>query len=712
MCWYDAAVRWGEDRAAIAARLLVTGANVAAGIILPDDPVKQEVYGDATTCSSFEHIPPILPVLPELEGGEEEVNERRPLLIPGKETLYQRVLARKTLQLRDSPSVATAPRSKAIPPLTILYLFAEKEVDNEFWFEVGFDLKGTNSGWVAARDLTFWNQSIVMTFAPRSERNQVLFFGDREEALLNNVQAAKQDYKQLHKGYCAGDPTTTDMIVAVEPRGYADPSQGFYFFPILRSETIRMRNGQRGKLMQVAAISQSIPGGAQAKAMDTDRCGRGADVNPDRRPSLVGAAQPHFGLVFVIDTTVSMQPYIDGVRRVLENTMTRIRQDVQDARISIAVVGYRDSLEATPGLEYLTKVHSDFVPSHRQNELVKVFRTMTEARVSSRNYREDAMSGIERALDNGRGLDWSDKDAGIIVLITDASAREAGDPLSGSGKNPDELAVQAKETNRHIVTIHLRTPGGQTNNDWERAMAQYRQLATTLEQEVAVSYIPVEGGDLERYDNVIETALNTIMADLQGRQSGEPTDQVDQPTQKIVSRLARAMRLAYQGRVEGASPPEVFQAWVADRDPITPSLQAFEIRVLLSKNQLSDLHQALKAILEAADQGKLTSKGFFNRLRSTTAVMTRDPKKIARLGDVGRIDELLEGLPYRSSILNITEDIWLGWGAERKQSFINSLTSKILAYRKYHDNADLWTSFEGQDGSGEAYYAIPLKLMP
>ena len=64
--------------------------------------------------------------------------------------------------------------------------------------------------------------------------------------------------------------------------------------------------------------------------------------------------------------------------------------------------------------------------------------------------------------------------------------------------------------------------------------------------------------------------------------------------------LGYAMQLEFLGRRGGTRAPEVVTSWVSDMDLVQPDTPSFQIAVLLTKNQLSDLHQRLKVILDQA----------------------------------------------------------------------------------------------------------------
>ena len=107
--------------------------------------------------------------------------------------------------------------------------------------------------------------------------------------------------------------------------------------------------------------------------------------------------------------------------------------------------------------------------------------------------------------------------------------------------------------------------------------------------------------------------------------------------------------------------PALFNAWLVDRDPCQPEERAVDVRVLLTRDQLSDLHDVLSRILERAEQGALAPQSFLDQLRGLAAIVSRDPQAVKRrppgrgheLADLGYMREYIEDLPYQSEVMNL-----------------------------------------------------------
>ncbi len=187
--------------------------------------------------------------------------------------------------------------------------------------------------------------------------------------------------------------------------------------------------------------------------------------------------------------------------------------------------------------------------------------------------------------------------------------------------------------------------------------------------------------------------------------------------ERRIGEAGRAMQLAYLGRQAGTKAPSLFEAWIADRDLTDPSIATFSVRVLLSKNQLSDLKSALEAILEAGESTRMSPSQFFGQLQTAAALLSRNPEEVGRaqvkkLADLGVLGEYLDDLPYRSKVMEITEDDWLSWSLGQQREFLDELRSKVRLYEDFNDEVSLWVALDGGRVPGDAVYPVPLIALP
>jgi hypothetical protein len=181
--------------------------------------------------------------------------------------------------------------------------------------------------------------------------------------------------------------------------------------------------------------------------------------------------------------------------------------------------------------------------------------------------------------------------------------------------------------------------------------------------------------------------------------------------------MGHAMQLAYLGEKQGTQAPNVFTAWVLDRDLANPSRPTTEVRVLVTKNELSDMSATVQAIVDAANQSHISPTNMFEQLRSVAATMGRDPSQLnqsdqTNIAELGLIGEYLEGLPYQSDVLNLDEQTWKSWSAAQQQQFIRNLSGKLALYRSFNADLDRWVALAPDADAGDNVYPVPLEALP
>ena len=169
--------------------------------------------------------------------------------------------------------------------------------------------------------------------------------------------------------------------------------------------------------------------------------------------------------------------------------------------------------------------------------------------------------------------------------------------------------------------------------------------------------------------------------------------------------------------VESPGLPELIDAWAIDRDLEHPTSKSLEVRVLLTKNQLSDLQSALKEIVQVGIATETSRSQFFDQLRSAAATLSRDPTKVGHAGatnlkEMGLLGEYLDDLPYRSRVLSLSEEAWNRWTIGEQVAFMDDLEAKIRLYQSFHDDTDAWVTLDKGAAPGDAVYPVPLSALP
>ena len=645
----------------------------------------------------------ILVVKPETA----RADSRRALLMPGKKTLYQRVITHPGAHLYAGSSSASAVRKVWVRPFTAYYVFDRAQTDEIQWLEVGLSSTGAPEGWIEESKTSPWLQALTLKFTERTGRQPVLFFKDIED--LEAVAAAPDPagrYRALLTKFSditsANGQGTSDLpIIAAEPTEEAVYRDQFYLIPIF--QTVELFEGV--KFLQVASID---PGSGELP-LDLDL---------------------KTAIAFVIDTTISMKPYIERTRESVRQIYATIEERGLADKVAFGLVGYRNSMENAPELEYVSRVYSDLRTATDRDAFERALASMEEAEVSTHSFNEDAFAGLNTALEH---LDWGPYHSRLIFLITDAGAIRNDDPYSSTGMNANAIADMAAAAGVKIFALHLKTPQGarETPNNHNYARKQYKTLTRQSDPTIGDLYVPIDAKDattgVSGFGKVVEDVAGQMVALVQATASGqrlaiddtdisEPGDVAAQAVKKAAI-LGYALQLDFLGRKEAARAPRVVTSWVSDMDITRPDIPTFEVTILLTKNQLSDLHHRLKIILDNAQRTKRTgARDFFQSILSAATQTSWDPTRFSQrpnqnLGQLGFLGEFLDDLPYRSNIMRLTEEDWYRLSVGEQQAIVDDIKSKIRRYEAYHNDVSNWVSF-GPGEPGQSVYRVPLGMMP
>lgn len=626
----------------------------------------------------------VKPLAADSDGGQ------RPLLMAGKKTLFQRVLSKPGAKL--SSEAGGAP-GKALPAFSVLYVYQRKDVDGSPWLRIGAATDGRSDGWLPAAQVSDWKQSLVLKFTERSGRAPVMFLRQpgEVEKLLADPAAAKNLLLKAQK-----NPEDNQQVLALESTASAVPQNQFYLLPIFDAKESFDENGQPVQLLNVASID---PGTAAAKP-----------ATP-----LINANADAFrtAVVLVVDTTVSMQPYIDQVRDVVHELQTRIAERGELDSVSFGMVGFRSSVKKTPGLEYVAKTLITLDQGRDPQRFLDMARQVKASTVSSHSFNEDAFAGVMQAVE---GMDWSGYGGRLILLVTDAGALRKNDPFAATQMNEAEVRQAALGKQIKIYALHLRTDAGKKTHGG--AESQYRILTADANPRIGDLYTAVPGGDVRKLGERVDE-IGTVFANLvhQVRSNTPQPVPLLSSAPSLADKSAAvgyAMHMDFLGHKGASQAPQLVSAWTADRDLTNPALPAFQVCVMLTKLQLNDLQQSLKLIVDAARKTQTSPRDFFQEIASASAYMSRDPQALRKggnLADGGILGEYLEGLPYRSKSLNMTQDLWLSLSVAEQEDFIDELDSKIRLYETFHNDVANWVRF-GDAEPGDALYRVPLSTLP
>lgn len=615
---------------------------------------------------------------------------QRPLLLEGTETVYQRVLTKPGALLRGAPDGAVQDQLPAFQPL---YVYA-RQGD---WLAIANSNAGGPTGWIAEAEAVEWRQNIVGAFTNRASRERQFFF-DTEEQLrwLMGHEALLQVQERLLAQAEAGIIDGAEGVVAIEPEEFVNIREELYLMPILDFvEDLHPVNYEDVLLMQVASVPKEA-----AKPATPEKKGTAGEFD--------------VGIVFVLDTTQSMEPYIAATQAVLQNTVRDIAGTEIGELVNFGAIGFRDSTDAVPELEYRTRTLIPLTRRQDQSPVVAAIASATDvARANSPGFNEDSLAGVEDAID---AIDWDQMgvgdpiDARYVILVTDAGPKDPRDPNARSEIGVAELQADAEGRNIVVMTLHLKTPAGASGNH-DYAASRYRTLSRFAGREY---YFPIEGGSQEAFAATAQR-LVTALTDHVRVARGQEAVLGDDETGDDLLALGRAMRLAYLGSTRGTQAPSVIEGWVSDKAVEAPRETVIEPRLLVTKNELATMAELLDNLVRLGEQSRDTQDAysFFGQVRGVIADMAQNPDRLVNpdTETLGGALEYLERLPYQSTLLQMTEDRW-GQSAMLRRSVIDGMRQKLTQYRKWLFDPTVWTALYEGAPDGELVYAMPFDVLP
>lgn len=617
----------------------------------------------------------------------------RPLLLPNKTSLFRRIITHPGAMLSQQPDAQGA---KPIPGFEVFYVYPPDGGTNG-WIQVGRASDGQVDGWIEAAKTIEWRHTLIGAFTNPTGRQRALFLDTKEAErdLLLDPDAGAAAQRMLAEAE-AHKPT---HVKAAEPPAWANIDERFYLLPILSATAIEREFPPAVRLLEVISVPDKPP--------------------QDKKPFKAA-------VVFLIDTTVSMQPYIDATRNVLRRIVAKVRESEMRDSFRFGLVAYRDSLEDRPGLEYAAKVYAKPDFSQPADQIMSAIAEVRQAKVSSAGFIEDPIGGLKTTFDE---IDWPSFSEGFrhVLLITDAGARAADHPHSVTHLGIPEIKALGDQKGISISVFHLLTEAGAQANDHEPARKQYVELTKLNAQADRYYAVPpaespsrfVTPGEYEIQGDHYAQRLLTAAAKI----TGQLPPALEAPRGPAARRmteqfpiLEEAMRLAYLGQTTQATVQEqLVHTWTTDRDLKTPALTSIGIRVLLTKNQLSDLANSLKGVLQGGRAGQLEPQNFFTLVQTAVAASVNDPQRIARINRAtqvgGLLGEYLDDLPYKSTLLNMDSTEWMQMSAQKQGDVINRIENLLALYGQYNASGN-WYDLGHSGKAGEKVYPVPIEYLP
>lgn len=601
-----------------------------------------------------------------------------------------------------------------VPAFSAYYAYEAVDVsyDENFkatgWFRVGANETGPE-GYMLADDVVPWKQALALAFTNPgpSERKPVLMFGtaDDLDATLSEIEDGTTTAEDLYDKAMAAPPAP-DGVISREGNSWVDIEKSFYLMPILAYSDLSYfspNNDLKG--VQLAALTAAARS-QQASACDLQQQDAGKCI---QQQSGSFSSQLGMDAVFVIDMTVSMQPYIDAVRGAVRDAARALSANFSSTseKLRIGLVGYRDSPEHSPGIEFAAK---NFTPDLLSaEEFIELMDTgvVKAATVGSGDFTEDVFAGLKAAVDSN----WSNEAARIVFLIGDASGHPVGSPKNSTGLDEKSIRELAKQNNIYIASIYV----GSNESDFALARPQYEGVASG-DGESAIAFARVQDQGQEASLEVsLRDAIDKFIAFLGtgdfGKLMSSSTSADDTVGQAMLA-AARAAFVDYIGTE--AQPPSNIVAWALDRDPTAFEKKAFDIKLLVKRKDMEELMLLLNSLLEQLRGGQKTGTAFFGNIQqgSTAASYDLGISNTDKIATSDRVPTFIRNLPYKSEVLSLSLEEFQNASPDDRAIFEQRIESLISLYNNILNNSDVWVLLNDEAFAEEKVYLLDLANLP
>ena len=560
-----------------------------------------------------------------------------------------------------------------------------------------------------------WRQALVVAYTHpggvAEGRQPVLMFKDVDS--LKRIIDADDMATEATAIYTAiENAETPESVISMEPKRYIDINRQFYILPILDWEELDIY-GDEVRLLQLAA---AVPGKRGADTLQDSEYQEQAKTGREMDQG-AGLENLSIDVVFVMDTTRSMQPYIDMTRDAVRKMVQSTGDKLQD-KVRFGLIGYRDSVAAAPAVEYTSQ---NFTPDLVDAAtLIEILSNDAKATVAgSIDYAEEVFAGVDAGLRST----WRPGTMRFIVLVGDASSHPRGHPQNTIGKDETDLRRELDDAGVHLLSIHLQDE--RAAEDHDRAIMQFGHLARVRGSENEQALVEVnafkEGDFQSAVDTIVGGVVNRFEQSVALRSLPPPPpmpafeeEQTAAAQGEIaMTKVWEAALIEYLGK--GARPPKDIVAWVMDRDLMNPADTALEVRVLVTREQLSSLVQALDRVLEIFKKGDMSQSQFFEALQSVSGQTMKRPDDLGKaksLADSGLLPAFIKSLPYKSDILTLSNEKFASLTAEQRVQLEWGLQAKLSQYRAINEQVDAWHRLNESDPNSEQVHPLHIDYLP
>lgn len=671
-----------------------------------------------------------------------------------------RIIARPDIKLYDAKTKQAL--DKDIPAFAVYYTYGEKDG----YYEVAERPDSPSIGVMKKEDVRPWPYNLVIDFNSIGgvvKRDRSLFFNESAKAkafVTDRTTAERHDLvtrsEAAAKGSNDSDLEARHGVVAIEPKQWGNAHK---LLPVI--DFVRDNKGSIAELAY-----NDVDGDIESSVLKI--CAMTEKPNQTTMPApAVEKKEPLIDVVYVVDTTRSMGPYIDSVREFINDQAERL--DVASkGRMRFGMVAYRDWKYAADGLPdtsfcgYNVKNYNESLGhmmnlTEFRNEVLNARDAdgeydLRETKVDSVDCAEDVFAGLHEAI---VGMPWRDKvnpENGsvvrLVILIGDAPGRELGTQESdhlrlsspywqkralGSlcGMNVAALKDLMKDNHIHLQSYFVLTPP--PNGIKDKHWLNYLKIGTSQFRELSYADPGDKTGEVKCCTVVAGTKFNEAdnKEDLLKKMKIEATSDFGNSFAANMNELATlagggvdanstdpnasAAKTLFTGAyVEWFSKQPSSEDMKTDMEGWTQDTndrrsETMEAKIVLSRAQVEQVVQNLQNVINGMkSQEEDGLDAALNDIVSQMYTLISDPNLKNSMGNDAK--KLISALPYKSNLLVAVLNDAMS-DASSKAELLKDLGSRVkyLAARLSNDASCI------PDPKGDKkkdLFLIPVRMLP
>ncbi len=634
------------------------------------------------------------------------------------------ITTRETQLLREADPASDAAPCPAfkfwyvLPPERV----ASRDIDdigsltrNGYYRVAANDSEGAFKGWISKEDAVEWHHRQAVQFAKRHGRQLGHFYPAEEVA----VQAVKSsDVSQAtHR---EPESSASDLVL----------------MPLLKLKEVQV-DEERMNLYEVAFMAGRPETAPQGSSGGVRIPGVEGEVTTQRVVD-----ETTVDIVFVVDTTASMQPAIDQVKRSIEAVSRNLAANGQlRSRLRFGLVAYRDTIPDMSGMEYLTRVFCTLEQGKDHDVFLRKLGGVKQAGVSSIDYAEDVFAGVDKAM-SLETMKWNPLGWKQIVIVGDASIKGPDHPNSGSQRNENNRTIAGIMAKAQagsnlealaqggfvISSVRIHHPDSDAKGDHPIGDRQFNQLASGRDYNGHV--ITARGGtnpedfsgDLTRailealasFDRVIlqpgaaAVAASSVAVSPAGgnpppASSGKTAADYPWPVLDILSAVG-------QGSTNGMQFDSRYATeFDADGNRVFVPHVFIRKGQILSFNSMLDLLQG--QLEDAGDPGSRDVATILRGLQAVSATLNLSEPITADM-PIDKFLNLLLGFPVKNPIFQKTIGDLAASSQTDYDDWVKGIKAQRDTLKALTDNAHIWEKLHNDANDRAAHAFIPLSDLP